>query len=81
MSDQHSGKPAAAAGRDVIAGPVFSDALPVGAEPVVTPPGLLAPLAVWFLFMLRSLICRDALSQHLPAVALGAPGVPGDMLD
>lgn len=81
LLDQHSGRPAAAAGRDVIDGPVLCDALPVGAEPVVTPPGFWAPLAVWFLFMLRSLICRVALSQHFPDVAPGALGVPGDIVD
>jgi hypothetical protein len=75
---QQFGRPAAAAGRDD-AEPVLSAALPLGAAPVVTPPGFCAPLAVWFLFMLMSLTCLVALSQHLPDAALGV--LLGDMLD
>ena len=49
--------------------PAVGLAAPLGAAPVVTPPGVLAPLLVSFLFATLSLIELLALSQHLPWVA------------
>lgn len=49
--------------------PAVGLAAPLGAAPVVTPPGILAPPLVSFLFATLSLIELLALSQHLPWVA------------
>jgi hypothetical protein len=49
--------------------PAVGLAAPLGAAPVVTVPGALAPLLVSFLFATLSLIELLALSQHLPWVA------------